>query len=360
MHFKVNRESFLSSIQRALSVLDSNSDIQLHQSVKLDVSHGGLLQVFGVSLGIRCGVASAAEVLVPGTAFLPAKRLMEVVKVLKGDVTVKSNDGSADLVISSGRSRFTLKKYRDAEYPPGIFESVQEGFQPFDAKTLFQVVKRVSASLASLEERPESNLVRIEDSDIVATDRVCLAVARNKCIPVHRSCHFDRSLLQRSLRSLGSDVADFFLKDSGEIHFRNRDSYVVLMEVVVQFPLFRQLTEWYQQPVQMEFTVTRQDFLEALSEALVAACEETRAVMMAVSDGCISLSSKSADGESETRISAGYSGDDVSVLLNGSLTHKGVQQFTSSEVHAKIVSPVRPILFYEDGYEFYVNPRREG
>src|SRR5918995_5678098 len=117
MKFSVSREAFLSRLGVAVRGVSTRSAIQTLAGVLVKAEGDGVeLQATDMELGVRVQVEAAPER--PGTAVLPGRLLLDVIRSLpKDDLSVEYRAAEQDVEVVSGPARFHLRTLPADDFP---------------------------------------------------------------------------------------------------------------------------------------------------------------------------------------------------------------------------------------------------
>jgi len=353
MHFVADKDVFYKTIQRALAVMDTDLELPVFQGIRVDV-RDGMAWLSSSSPGISCAIRMPLKTWEgEGVILLPAKRVLEVVKVLKGDAKVSETE--ADLVIASGRSRFTVKKFKNSDSFDPAAPPDGTTYEPFDSKKLAQAVRKISSGVGIKDDKPQTQVVHFNEQHLVVTDLSYLAVATNTYFPIGGPLNLNRGLLQAALKSLGESNSRIAFNPD-KVVMVGDDSCVQLNRAVISYPPYQNVHGLFRAGKEAVFE--RDSLVAALDEALVAA-ENDHVVGLQIGLGRVQVSSWGKGGSATAEAPCDYQGPEVCLFTNASLMSKGIRQFTSKTLRAKILESMKPLMFYEEGYEFYAAPCRD-
>ncbi len=123
MKFSISREAFLKPLQLVAGVVERRQTLPILANV-LVVLDGNQLSLTGTDLEVEIvGRATLAEAGEGGEVTVPARKLVDICRSLPDGSTIKFvSDTGGRIVLTSGRSRFTL-----ATLPANEFPSVDDG-----------------------------------------------------------------------------------------------------------------------------------------------------------------------------------------------------------------------------------------
>src|ERR687885_612227 len=118
MKFSASREQFIASLGVAVRGVSTRSAIQTLAGIRVDARQDGSieLQATDMELGVRVGTRASVER--EGTAVLPGRLLLDVVRSLpKDDLSVEYRSSEGDVELVCGPSRFHLRTLPADEFP---------------------------------------------------------------------------------------------------------------------------------------------------------------------------------------------------------------------------------------------------
>ncbi|MCK9564078.1 MAG: DNA polymerase III subunit beta [Bacteroidales bacterium] len=139
MKFTISREAFLKPLQLVVSVVERRQTLPVLSNVLIHLD-GNQLSLTGTDLEVEIvGYAQLENPGESGEITVPARKLMDICKSLpdKADIHF-SEDGGGRMVITSGRSRFTL-----STLPAGEFPTVEEGAGQVEFSLAGEILKKL-------------------------------------------------------------------------------------------------------------------------------------------------------------------------------------------------------------------------
>ena len=118
MKLKIERSALLKSLGHIQSVVEKRNTIPILSNVLLDCE-GGHLSMAATDLDLAISEQVGAEIDISGGITAPAHTLYDIVRKLPdgAQVALAYDDDSQRLVISAGRSRFTLSCLPREDFP---------------------------------------------------------------------------------------------------------------------------------------------------------------------------------------------------------------------------------------------------
>ena len=321
-HFAVNRNDLVRELSLALGAVERRSTIPILQNVKLEAGDFGHLAITATDLEIGITSRCEATVKTPGFATLPAKRLLDFIRLLPdGAVDIKFGD-TYWATITAGRSRTRIAGIGIESFPelpaPGATRCT------IPLKQLARLIQQNEYAISKEESRftlngalfeAEGNVLRM-----VATDGHRLTLAE---VPAPDVNVEGKNLVPvKALRELnrlagiaGPDATVEFSSDDNHLFFTVGERILTARRLTGNFPDYRRVLPTV---FNGNATVDRQQFRDALNRVRNFADERSRAVLLSIGEGPqIQVASKTMEtGESEESVAAEITGAPLTIGFN--------------------------------------------
>jgi DNA polymerase-3 subunit beta len=352
MNFSVEKDLLVDVLTGIQGVAERRHTMPVLSHALLSVSGETLTVVSSdLEIVIRClQPVTAGE---PGAIALPAKKLLDIAKVLPKDAPVKISSKDGNYVeIASGRSHFRL-----AGLPPQEFPEMPEkpAGKPVavDGDLFRKLVESVVQFASSDETRYNLAGVLIERTEgsllrMVATDGHRLAMAEGdagnvddlfasrKVLVPKKGILEIRKLAESGPGSIELSASDKFLfaaKGDTEVWVRLLDA---------EFPDYRQVIP-KENP--LSATVDRGAFAEVLRRVSVMSPDKVHSVRLSFSGKQIEISSTSPDqGEAQDLLEAEYEGPALKIGFNGKYLQDAVAGISDEKVVLQIKDEVSQVI----------------
>ena|SRR5579884_647648 len=322
MEFTVNRSDLVRELNLSQGVVEKKTTIPILSNVLVE-AQGDRIQLTAtdLELGIRC--SCPARVKRPGAGTIPAKKLLEYVRLLPdADVEFKIQENQwASLVC--GRSRTRIAGMSRESFPE--LPEMPEALAEIPAGALAGMIAKTIFSISAEESRFTLNgaLLILKNTGItmVATDGHRMALVEEQMdLPGVTAAY--RALLPRKamgeIQKLtgesGGEAVIQFSGDENHLFFRVGDRLLLSRKLTGNFPDFERVL-----PKERANTVTlnRDETRAAIERVAQFSDERSRAIRLRVDSGEIKLSSSLSDtGESEESVPTEYSGSAVEIGFN--------------------------------------------
>lgn len=324
MEFSADTKSLAEALDQIQEAVEKKSTIPILSHVLVEASANGLkLAATDLEVGIR--TFCPAQVKVPGSGAVPARRLLEIVKALpEADVRLRGLENHW-VQVNAGRSVFKLAALAKDTFP--ALPDVPKALAEIPAGVLAGLIDRTAFAISSEESRYTLNgallVLKPNSVEMVATDghRLPLA-ARDVEIAGLKS---DERLLvpKRALAGLRrlangqqSDSPIHIAKDDSHLFFSAGDSILITRMLSGQFPAYEAVL-----PKNNSITATLDAaaLRESLRRVALLASEQTHAVCLALDSGRLTLTTSGVDtGEASETLDAGFTAQPLRVGFNAS------------------------------------------
>jgi DNA polymerase-3 subunit beta len=322
MEFTVSKSDLVRELNLSQGVVEKKTTIPILSNVLIEAEGDRIkLTATDLELGIRC--SCAARVKKPGAGTIPAKRLLDYVRLLPdADLDVKLQENQwASLVC--GRSKTRIAGMSRDSFPE--LPEMPEVLAEIPLKILASMIGKTIFSISAEESRFTLNgallILKTTGITMVATDGHRLAmVEQNLEFPDLAASY--RALLPRKAmgeilklaQESGDDTKIQFSGDDNHLFFRVGDRLLLSRKLTGNFPDFeRVLPKDHPSSVQLN----RDELRSAIERVSQFSDERSRAIRFRVLAGEVKIhSSLSETGESEESIPADYDGDSVEIGFN--------------------------------------------
>jgi DNA polymerase-3 subunit beta len=355
MNFTVDRDQLIDVLTGIQGVAERRHTMPVLSHALMTVSGETLTVVSSdLEIVIRClQPISAGE---PGAIALPARKLLDIAKVLPREAPVKVAGKDGNYVeISSGRSHFRLAG-RPAEEFPEMPEKPGGTPVSIDGEVFRKLAESVVAFASSDETRYNLAGVLMERAEpkagamlrLVATDghRLAMAdgevgdigelLAERKVLVPKKGIQEIRKLAENGPGSIDLSASEKFLfaaKGDTEVWVRLLDA---------DFPDYRQVVP-KENP--LTATVDRTAFAEVLRRVGVMAPDKVHSVKLSFSGKQLEVSSTSPDqGEAQDLLEAEYEGPAMKIGFNGRYLQDAVSPISEEKVVLQMKDEVSQVI----------------
>ena len=143
MKLQASAAELLAQLQTVSRVASTRSAVQALSGVQL-VAEDGRVELRATEMEVGLRVPLQAEVQRPGTAVVPARLTLDVVRALPSDqVTLELRAAEQDVEIKGGNATFHIRTLRLEDFPP--FPEAEEGSRvSVPAKAFVETIGKVA------------------------------------------------------------------------------------------------------------------------------------------------------------------------------------------------------------------------
>ena len=322
MEFTVNKADLLRELNLSQGVVERKTTIPILSNILFEADGDRVhLTATDLELGIRC--SCTADVKKSGAGTIPAKRLLDYVRLLPdGPIQVKfGENGWTNL--NSGRSKTRIAGMSRESFPelPEMPAMIAE----IPVQTLLSMISRTIFAISAEESRFTLNgaLLLISQTGItmVATDGHRLSMVESATPFPDLATPF-RALLPRKAMSeilklgqeAGADAKIQFSADENHLYFQLGDRLLSSRKLTGNFPDFERVLP-KEQPNSV--VMQRDELRSAIERVSQFSDERSRAIRLQVVSGEVKVhSSLSETGESEESLPVEYTGPSVEIGFN--------------------------------------------
>jgi DNA polymerase III subunit beta len=301
-----------------------------------------------MEIGLR--VPLKAEASRPGSAVLPARLLLDVVRSLPAEeLTLELRSSEQDVELVCGPATFHLRTLRAEDFPTLPSPSPDTRVElPADA--FVQTVSRVARSASKDETRPVLTGILMSASGLelrmVATDSYRLSVKQTELasplqgsieanVPARALAELVRIAQQVSSTSLAASVGQ------NQVVFELDDIVLSSRLLDGQFPNYRQLLP---ESVEHELRLSSSELTDVVRRISLLA-QKNAPLRLSFSEGALTVSARTPDvGEASESIPVPFHGEPFEIGFNPEFLRDGLESIDSEELVLKLISPLRPGL----------------
>jgi DNA polymerase-3 subunit beta len=340
----------LAQLQTASRVASTRSAVQALAGVKISAPSEGRAELLTTDMEIGLRVPLDAQVVSAGSAVLPARLLLEVVRALPAsEVTLELRAAEQDVKLTCGAATFHLRTLRADDFPT-LPEPSADTRLTLPADALTHTISRVARSASRDETRPVLTGILMSASEkelrMVATDSYRLSV---KQTPLESALEgsLEANVPARALQELARIAAQIEL-DSVAVSVGQNQVVFELGDVVLssrlidgQFPNYRQLLP---ESVEHELRLSTAETGEVVRRISLLA-QKNAPLRLSFSEGALTVSARTPDvGEASETIPVPFQGETFEIGFNPEFLRDGLESVESEELVLKLISPLRPGL----------------
>lgn len=366
MKISCSSSDLLADLQTVARVASTRSAVQALSGVQVAAEEGRVeLRATDMEVGLR--VPLQAQVTRPGTAVLPARLTLDVVRALPAaEVSLELRPAEGDVEIVSGSATFHIRTLRSEDFPP-LPEPGGDAVVEVPAGAFVETVAKVARSASRDETRPILTGILVSASGqelrMVATDSYRLSVKETP-LEAALSGSFEANVPARALQELAR-IAQANDADSLSVGVRANQVVFAVDGAVLssrlidgQFPNYRQLLpDAYEHELRLA-TGELTDVVRRIS--LLA--QKNAPLRLSFREGEVTVSAQTPDvGEASETLPVPFSGEAFEIGFNPEFLRDGVESVDTGDLVLKLISPLRPGLIESadgTGFLYLIMPIR--
>src|ERR1700730_10043301 len=350
MKLSVSTPELLAQLQTVSRVASTRSAVQALAGVKISAEDGSPVQLLPTDMEIGLRVPLSAQVARPGSAVLPARLLLDIVRSLPGgELTLELRAAEQDVELICGSATFHLRTLRSEDFPT-LPDPSPDTRVALPAQALTQTIMRVAKSASRDETRPVLTGILVsaagEELRMVATDSYRLSVKQTPLDPPLQGS-MEANVPARALQELARIAqqleAETFAVSVGhnQVVFELGDVVLSSRLIDGQFPNYRQLLP---ESVEHELRLSAPELADVVRRISLLALKNAP-LRLAFTEGTLTVSARTPDvGEASESIPVPFQGEDFEIGFNPEFLRDGLESVDSEELVLKLISPLRPGL----------------
>ncbi len=366
MELTVAKKDLLRLVTRMQGVAERKSTMPVLSNVLLAVDGPNVLRIAATDLYLAIAGKVTADIGKGGSVAVPAKDLLERVKMMpEGPIQLSTQENSSTVIKAAGSARrYTLRGMPGDDFPPLPAPAEGAPTLALEVEVLQELIAKTYFSISTDETRAHLNSALFEwDGDVVrmvTTDGHRLSKMEVKVsgrqasatmlIPL-KAIHELRRLCDEVLADAGRDTKDatkpqLQITQSGSSAFFHGGGTTFSVKLVdAQFPPYSQVIP---QSSEKKVSVPRAALADALRAVSIAASERTGGVKLALGKGTMRITSESPEsGDGFDEVAVDYSGAPITIGFNakyfldvlGALEEDEVVLGLSGELDPAVVRP---------------------
>ena len=371
MKATISTQAFLAELQTASRVASARSAVQALSGLQLETADDHIeIRATDLEVGLRLRVA--ARSVSPGSAVLPARLLVDVVRALPdGDLTIELRGDAQDVELTCGPAVFDLRTLRSEDFPPLPLAGEEDGIA-LDADAFVATVGRVARSASRDDTRPVLTGILVSASEsslrMVATDSYRLSV-QTTTLDSALTAPFEANVPARALQELARIAQQNAVERIAVARLENQVVFTLggptgttatLSSRLIdgQFPNVQQLLP---ETADHELRVAREELADVVRRISLLA-QRNAPLRLAFAPGELTVSAQTPDvGEARETLPVPFSGEPFEIGFNPEFLRDGLESIESEEVLIRLTSPLRPGLIESadgSGFVYLVMPLR--
>jgi DNA polymerase III subunit beta len=367
MKLSLSTSELLAQLQTVTRVASTRSAVQALSGVMIAAVPDSTPELRATDMEMGLRVPLDAEVVRPGSAVLPARLLLDVVRSLSADsLTLELRTAEQDVELICGPTTFHLRTLRAEDFP-SLPSPSAETRVAVPAAAFVETVARVARSASRDETRPVLTGILMSASGqelrMVATDSYRLSVKETSLeAPLQGSleANVPARALQELVRIAQQAPAESLAVSVGQNQVVFELGSVVLSSRLIegQFPNYRQLLP---ESVEHELRLASAELTDVVRRISLMA-QKNAPLRLSFSEGTLTVSAQTPDvGEASEAIPVPFHGEPFEIGFNPEFLRDGLESIDTDELVLKLISPLRPGLIESPdagGFVYLIMPIR--
>ena len=356
MKLTIERSALLKSLSHVQSVVERRNTIPILSNLKLEAGDGKLaLNATDMDLDIIESVA--AKIAAPGATTAPAHTLYDIVRKLPEGAQVEMDaDGEGHLVLSSGRSRFSLTCLPTDDFP--VLSGGDLGHEfTLTVAEVRALIDKTRFAISTEETRYYLNGIYLHTAErdgtpvlrAVATDGHRLASIE---IPLPAGAAgmpgviVPRKTVGELRKLVDETTADIVVELSDtKIRFSFDDTVVTSKLIDGTFPDYQRVIP---EGNDKQMDVGTKGFADAVDRVSAISSEKSRAVKLSLTNGNLMLSASSPeDGSATEELEVTYQGEAVEIGFNAGYLLDIIRQVEGDSTRLLLSDSASPTILSE-------------
>jgi DNA polymerase III subunit beta len=362
----LTRDTFLSQLQTVTRVASTRSAVQALSGVQVVVS-STKSELRATDMDVSLRVPLEAEVIREGIVVLPARLLLDVVRVLPAaQVSLELRPAEQDVEVIAGNATFHIRTLRSEDFPP-FPEPESADAVSLPVAAFVATAQKVAGSASRDETRPVLTGILVSAAErelrMVATDSYRLSVKETQLESPLRS-PFEVNVPARALQELtriatSGDETDLTISVlQNQVVFQLDGITLSSRLIEGQFPNYRQLLP---ESFEHELRVSGSELTEVVRRISLLA-QKNAPLRLAFSPGELTVSAQTPDvGEASEALPVAFQGESLEIGFNPEFLRDGLEAVETGDLLLKLISPLRPGLIQSadaSGFQYLIMPIR--
>ncbi|MFV1986363.1 MAG: DNA polymerase III subunit beta [Gemmatimonadota bacterium] len=347
MKFSITREALQSGLGAVASAIPTRTTLPVLSNILMRADDG-VVHLSGTDLDISVSLSVPAEVSEGGAVTVPAKKLVEIARVLD-DAPVKISTDGAQVSLECGKSRFKLYGLAEDEFPSFPEVDFDQAWR-MKASDVQELIHRTSFAVSSEESRPILNGVLWQlgpsTTVMVATNGHRLA-KMTKSIEGAGAPETDLIIPPKALSQVeklySADDDLEIARSDNHLGFRSADRVVFTRLIEGPYPNYDQVIPKDND----KNAIANRGALEAsIKRMAVVASDQTHRVRLGFEKGALRFRVQTPDlGEAEDELTLDYDGDAIEIGFNATYLLEILRYMPDEDVKITFKAPERAATF---------------
>jgi len=369
MEFSVTKSALLNELSTTQGVVERKTTIPILSNLLVEAK-GSQLTITATDLELSIRTSCEAKIKKEGAGTIPAKKLLELVRLLpEGEIKVKLLENHWVEIVSD-RKKYKLVGMAKENFP--ALPSMVHTLVKIPAAILENLISKTKFAISMEESRYTLNggllILRPDTLAMVATDGHRLALAETD----HKLAGLNGELkvlvpkkamdeVEKLSSGSDSDVQIEFAKDESHLFFQAGHRLLISRILTGQFPNYEAVLP---RDNSKHVVIERAELTDAVRRVSQLADQRSYAVKFAISKEGVELSASSPEyGEAKETIEKEYSGDPIAIGFNSSYMLDFLAAAADGPVSIELkdeqsAGQMRPLADESYRYRYIIMPMR--
>jgi len=369
MEFSVAKSALLDELSTTQGVVERKTTIPILSNLLVE-ARGSQLAITATDLELSVRTSCEAKIKKEGAGTIPAKKLLELVRLLpEGEIKVKLLDNHWVEIVSD-RKKYKLVGMAKENFP--ALPAMPHTLLTIPAAIIASLIAKTKFAISMEESRYTLNggllILRPDTLAMVATDGHRLAVAETD----HKLAGMNAELkvlvpkkamdeVEKLANTAGSDAQVEFAKDESHLFFQVGHRLLISRILTGQFPNYEAVLP---RDNNKHVVIERAELTDAVRRVSQLADQRSHAVKFAVSKEGVEISASSPEyGEARESIEKEYKGDPIAIGFNSSYMLDFLSAAADGPISIELkdeqsAGQMRPLADESYRYRYIIMPMR--
>jgi DNA polymerase III subunit beta len=369
MEFSVTKSALLNELSMTQGVVERKTTIPILSNLLVE-ARGSQLSITATDLELSIRTSCEAKVKNEGAGTIPAKKLLELVRLLpEGEIKVKLLENHW-VEITSDRKKYKLVGMAKENFP--ALPAMPHTLVTIPAAILESLISKTKFAISMEESRYTLNggllILRPDTLAMVATDGHRLALAETD----HKLAGMNAELkvlvpkkamdeVEKLSGAAGSDAQFEFAKDESHLFFQVKHRLLISRILTGQFPNYEAVLP---RDNNKHVVIERGELTDAVRRVSQLADQRSHAVKFSISGEGVEISASSPEyGEAKESIEKEYQGDPIAIGFNSSYMLDFLSAAADGPVSIELkdeqsAGQLRPLADESYRYRYIIMPMR--
>ncbi len=321
MNIKIDRAQILPALNLVSSVVEKRQTLPILANLYFD-HQDGKLHMVGTDLEVEISETIDGATGENGSFTVSSRKFLDITRMLPENASISLKGDGDNLIVTSGRSRYTLKTLEASGFPRIQADNWEERFKinQLDLKSLLD---KTAFAMAVQDVRYYLNgvLLELEKDTLraIATDGHRLAQTDvNITLDINspRQLIVPRKAVTEINRFLDGDNETELTIEISKNHLKLTKNDTVLITKLIdgKFPEFKSILETQ---LDIQITLNRAEFIETMNRAAVLTTDRFNGVKLTLEPGLMRITANNPEQEEALEeLEVEYSGESIETGYN--------------------------------------------